>query len=376
MKYILLIAILMQAIGISAFEVDSYEKVFIDSWRNNREINTKIYYPISENKASGRDDTFPKLIFAHGWLTSPASYSQLAQFYTSQGFIVALPYTEGGFFPSHSDFALDLIFLDSALDGEGGNENSPLYQAVADQSIVSGHSMGGGASVLAASQSNIFSALVNFAAAETSPSAINNANEINIPALLLSGSSDNITPPASNQIPMYENLASDYKCIATLIGEDHLGITTNDITYSLAVPFMKFHLTGDDSFRIEFENLLASYQNNEQIDYFLTNNVTSNNQADSSPSNIKISNYPNPFNPNTSISFKLHANYKDLNVQIFNLKGQLVKSYKLDSSTSDNYKVHWDGRDKRGVEVASGLYLCVLKSKQSELARSKMLLLK
>lgn len=376
MKSILLIAILMLAIGISAYEVDSYDKVFIDSSRNNREINTKIYYPISEDKASGRLDSFPKLIFGHGWLMTPASYSQLSQFFASQGFIVALPYTESGFYPSHSEFALDLIFLVSALDGEGENDNSPLYQTVANQSIVSGHSMGGGVSVLAASQSNIFSALVNFAAAETSPSAIDNASDIYVPSLIFSASNDNITPENSNQIPIYQNISADYKSIVSLLGENHLGITDNNLAYNLAKAFIDYALTGDSNDQADFENLLSDYQNSGQIEYNLTNNVSAFDQDTLHPCQIKLINYPNPFNPNTNISFELDRNYPDLQLQIYNLKGQLVNSFMIDARKSDNHNIHWDGKDKRGVEVASGIYLYLLKTKERELARRKMIMLK
>lgn len=376
MKNMTLIFLMLITLYLSAFEINNYETTFIDSSRDDREINTRIYYPVSESKGSGREETFPKFIFGHGWLTSPASYSQLAEYYAGEGFIVALPATEGGLLPNHSEFALDLIFLASALDSEGQIESSPLYQQVASEAIVSGHSMGGGASILAASQTNLFSAVVNFAAAETSPSAINNATNIVIPVLLFSGSSDNITPPSSNQVPMYENLASDYKSIVTINGQGHLGITTNNITYTLAIPFINYVLTGEDSYRTDFENLLANYQLDNQIEYLLTTSVSIYEDVSTVSSKINLHNYPNPFNPVTSIQFNLEKMHDNIRLEIYNLKGQKVKVLNLPKQQSNYYNISWDGTDQSNEAVSSGIYLYRLTSKQTIMGQAKMILLK
>jgi hypothetical protein len=74
-----------------------------------------------------------------------------------------------------------------------------------------GHSMGGGASFLAAESNPTIHTLINFAAAETNPSAISAAVNISTPTLIFSGDDDCVAPPEQNQNRMYDGLSSDCK---------------------------------------------------------------------------------------------------------------------------------------------------------------------
>lgn len=73
-----------------------------------------------------------------------------------------------------------------------------------------------------------------------------------------------------------------------------------------------------------------------------------------------IGNYPNPFNPSTTISFNLKSEPgNDASIEIFNLKGQNIRQYSiLNNQTS----VNWDGKDNFGNSVSSGLYFYKLKA--------------
>ena len=376
MRNTILITMLFLVISLAAYQINNYEIAFIDSSRDEREINTRIYYPLTENK-NDRDETFPKIIFGHGWLMSPTNYTQLAEFYASAGYIVALPYTESGLLPNHNEFALDLIFIVNALDSESNNEDSPIYHQVNNKAIVSGHSMGGGTSILAASQSNVFDAVVNFAAAETSPSAIDSAGDIQIPTLLFAGSNDNITPSSSNQEPMYQNISADYKCIVTLSDESHLGITDNDTAYELSLPFIRFALTNNDENKNEFESLLYAYSTSNQITYLLYSNPVSNFYNTDELNQVIITNSPNPFNPNTSISFKFDNLEVETSIEIYNIKGQKIRSMTIPEQKSNFYNLTWDATDQNNQAVSSGIYLYRLISSQGKvLGKAKMMLIK
>ena len=69
------------------------------------------------------------------------------------------------------------------------------------------------------------------------------------------------------------------------------------------------------------------------------------------------SNFPNPFNPTTTISFKtLEAG--NVNVTIYDITGRTVKTLIVNRyMTSGTYSVIWNGTDAANVPVASGLYM-------------------
>jgi len=87
-----------------------------------------------------------------------------------------------------------------------------------------------------------------------------------------------------------------------------------------------------------------------------------------------ISNYPNPFNPNTTISFSLKSNAK-VELAVYNTKGQLVKTLVNSKLSAGNHSYNWNGVDDQNKPVGSGLYLYKVKTADSETIR-KMLLVK
>ncbi len=80
------------------------------------------------------------------------------------------------------------------------------------------------------------------------------------------------------------------------------------------------------------------------------------------PSEFKLyPNYPNPFNPSTSISFALPRKARVI-LEIYNVQGARVKTLVEDSREVGNHTVIWDGTDTSGNRVVSGLYLCRMKT--------------
>ncbi len=76
-------------------------------------------------------------------------------------------------------------------------------------------------------------------------------------------------------------------------------------------------------------------------------------------------NYPNPFNRNTRIEFEHNHPFSpiDVQVQIFSVSGQLVKSIEQ-NIIPEGYLVrdiHWDGRDEYGQKLANGVYIYKMK---------------
>ncbi len=89
---------------------------------------------------------------------------------------------------------------------------------------------------------------------------------------------------------------------------------------------------------------------------------------------IVLTNYPNPFNPETTISYTLPS-AGSVSLDIYNSRGQLVRSLLQEEQPAGEYSLVWNGKDGSGHSVASGLYLCRIASNGTHVTR-KMLLIK
>lgn len=85
-------------------------------------------------------------------------------------------------------------------------------------------------------------------------------------------------------------------------------------------------------------------------------------------------NYPNPFNPTTTIQYFLPTK-GNVEVKVFNIKGNLVKVLFSDKQTEGSHKVKWDGKNTNGKLVSSGFYIAQVKFGNTIKSR-KMVLLK
>lgn len=103
---------------------------------------------------------------------------------------------------------------------------------------------------------------------------------------------------------------------------------------------------------------------------------TANPEEENSPTLVTAldNNYPNPFNPSTTISFSL-ANDGRASLAIYNLKGQLVTKLLDAQMTKGTHKIVWNGLDSHNRSVASGMYLYRLESGNYNSVK-KMLLMK
>ncbi len=76
---------------------------------------------------------------------------------------------------------------------------------------------------------------------------------------------------------------------------------------------------------------------------------------------IQLTNYPNPFNPSTTISFNVLSENQQTELTIYNLKGQKIKTLLNENLTMGMHSVTWDGKDDNGRNVASGVYFYQVK---------------
>ena len=86
-------------------------------------------------------------------------------------------------------------------------------------------------------------------------------------------------------------------------------------------------------------------------------------------------NFPNPFNPTTTISFGL-PDAGVVKLAVYNLLGQEVRTLTAGTMEPGAYKVVWNSLDNTGRKVSTGLYFYRLVVDNKVIATKKMLLLK
>ncbi len=71
--------------------------------------------------------------------------------------------------------------------------------------------------------------------------------------------------------------------------------------------------------------------------------------------NSLAQNFPNPFNPTTTIQFSL-ADKSNVRLYVYNSLGQLVTTLLHETRSPGMHSVVWDGKDENGLKVSSGIY--------------------
>ena len=125
----------------------------------------------------------------------------------------------------------------------------------------------------------------------------------------------------------------------------------------------------------DFENIWEiSPEINNGYPYFRNQIVNGVDNTIPNIGHVLFQNYPNPFNPETIIKFSLDSESLVI-INIYNIRGQKVKSLVNDTKTSGNHQVIWNGSDESGLSVSSGIYFYRMQANYFTTTK-KMLLLK
>jgi hypothetical protein len=96
-----------------------------------------------------------------------------------------------------------------------------------------------------------------------------------------------------------------------------------------------------------------------------------------SKTKYQLSNYPNPFNPTTTILFSIPNDFEKANIDIYNLKGQKIISLSCHTEPVEvQQAVAWNGTDETGKPCSSGIYFYKLDIDGKTMKTRKMLLIK
>ena len=148
--------------------------------------------------------------------------------------------------------------------------------------------------------------------------------------------------------------------------------TTLDVTIAQMLPGDKQYNFKGEIDDVRIYNQVISDDDIRSL-YDLPTAVARKNDAAVPKENRLYANYPNPFNPGTTIRYDLREN-TFVQLRIFNLRGQEVRTLVDERQQSGAKQVRWDGRDAAGKTVASGIYIYFLKTNHF-VEKRKMILL-
>ena len=268
---LLLFFCLLSSVFFAQFEVGHQSGSFTDATRGNREITCEIYYPADTpgDGVSVAAGVFPFVVFGHGFVMDYTAYQNITDLLVQEGYILIYVETEGGFAPVHNEFGLDLAYVADHFYNENTTSSWGFESHVMDRCAIMGHSMGGGATWLAASTSTSVDCIAGLAPAETNPSAIAAASNVTVPAIVLSGSSDAVTAPADNHTPIFESTASACKYFVNIIEGSHCGYANSGSLCDFG-ELLFMGLSREEQQQITHELLLAWF------DVYLRDNAASN----------------------------------------------------------------------------------------------------
>lgn len=208
---------------------------------------------------------------------------------------------------------------------------------------------------------------------QTLPWDINNDGIVDIQDLILVANNFNVASPEPSKVDVNKDGRVDI--IDLLFVASHFGESSNPGAPSTHTKILPEHLNqmnewlaearlADDGSNI-FKQGIATLEG-------LLNSVIPEKTT-------LLSNYPNPFNPETWIPYDL-AEDTEVHIHIYNLKGESVRQLSLGFQTAGTYQTqaraaYWDGRNSVGEPVASGIYFYTLHAGQVKSTR-KMLIRK
>ena len=216
---------------------------------------------------SGRG--LPAIALGHGWLQPAIRYADTMRYLASWGFVVAAPDTQKGPIPSYGALSRDLsATLRLLATGRLGNGRV----RVDDSKLgVLGHSIGGGAAVLAAAADPSIGAVVTVTAAATHPSALEAATRVHVAGLHMVGADDKMADGDGTSIA---GAWAGPVSLRTVKGASHLGLAEGShwtttlsgsgnekriqhVVRMLATAFLLRYLTDADQLADELESKIS-----------------------------------------------------------------------------------------------------------------------
>ncbi len=192
---------------------------------------------------------------------------------------------------------------------------------------------------------------------------------------------------AGNEVPMYNqvqrhmsrlySISNDntYLDSRYLVGKDGIGM------YSYILPLESAILDQVDEYLSDWRQQVPSTEEFAFVQHQMAGTIYNSycdipldfqRIVEEPMAKIALSCYPNPFNQNTNISVANYEGDNPVNISIYNILGEKVRRFGLNTSTDQN--IAWDGKDDNGNSLSSGVYLIVASNNISSKSIKSVLL--
>ncbi len=361
------------------YKIGHREITWIDSSRDNRSVMFEIYYPAASDAdnvpvVKDKGKKYPLIVFGHGYQLTYKDYLWFKDSLVPKGFFLVFPRTAEQTFPNHTDFAKDYAFLIEKFDATKTQKGVWYYNRIKNRYAVGGHSMGGGCSLLSVQYSSKITAVFNFAAAETNPSAIAACSNISIASLLFAGGKDCIAPTASNQTPMYNNIQNFCKTYVEITNARHCQWANNSTvcrageifcsplssspkatlsaTFSLLLPWLNDKLNLNNSAKEKFQSLLTSTNGITYKQICASSNGFINEEENNEDIKL-IKVFPSAATVGTTLNILLPKLKFSSTLEIFNQSGKIVLTKNITQFSKQTLQVS-------SVNFQKGIYFIVV----------------
>ena len=164
----------------------------------------------------------------------------------------------------------------------------------------------------------------------------------------------------------------DYGALFTPMIEIEAGSITGEVKFHV-IPVVD-NLVEDDEI-IRLVGTIDGLEGDE-VEITLTDPAAAKAVAQTLPESFELANnYPNPFNPTTTIQYAL-PQAADVELTVYNVFGQVVRTLVAEYQSAGRYAVEWDATNDSGYRLSSGMYLYRLQAGGEFLEVKKMLLLR
>ncbi len=169
-------------------------------------------------------------------------------------------------------------------------------------------------------------------------------------------------------------------CLVAIEGPKQL--VFRNVTFQAINPRFKYNIKYFDSSNgnvgvINYSgNIAGETHDNDpyNVVHWYNSNKNDPNNGNFLITDINATNYPNPFNPETTIKYMLPTE-NQVQITIFNNKGQFIKNLLNKEQSKGTHTITWDGTDINSNKVSSGIYIYKIKTREKTITR-KMILLK